>query len=104
MNTLRSIIRMAQANPRWARIAVALDATIGLIVGLVVYFLLNLVEVPASSVFVLLFGAILAIVGIIAVGYLLFVQKFEGVSNPHFQIVRVNVVCQDHVRLERSEK
>ena len=79
MNTLRSIIRMAQANPRWARIAVALDATIGLIVGLVVYFLLNLVEVPASSVFVLLFGAILAIVGIIAVGYLLFVQKFEGV-------------------------
>lgn len=73
MNTLRSIIRMARANPKWARIALALDATIGLIVGLVVYLFLNLTEVPASSVFVLVFGALLGIIGIITIGYSLFI-------------------------------
>lgn len=73
MNTLRSIIRMAQANPKWAKVALALDATIGLIVGLVVYLLMNLSEVPASSTLVLIFGAILSVIGIITFGYSMFI-------------------------------
>ena len=73
MNTLRSIIRMAQANPKWARVALALDATIGLIVGLVAYLFMNLSGVSASSIFVLTFGAILSVIGIITIGYSLFI-------------------------------
>jgi hypothetical protein len=75
MNTLRRIIEMAKANPRWARVAIALDATIGLIVGLVAYLLMNLTGVPASAVFVLLFGATLAVVGIIVFAYSIFITN-----------------------------
>ena len=73
MNTLRNIIEMARANPKWARVALALDATIGLIVGIVAYLLMNLSEVLASSLFVLIFGALLSVIGIITIGYSLFI-------------------------------
>lgn len=75
MNTLRNIIEMAKANPKWAKVALALDATIGLIVGLVAYLLMNLSGVSASSVFVLIFGALLAIIGIITFGYSMFINS-----------------------------
>lgn len=75
MNTLRNIIRMARANPKWARVALALDATIGLIIGLVAYLLMNLSEVSASSTLVLIFGAILSVIGIITIGYSLFITR-----------------------------
>ncbi len=78
MNTLRSIIRMARANRRWALVALSIDISVGAIAATVVYLLLNVTDFQAyaSSFFVLVFGGILSIIGIIAVGYSLLVARF----------------------------
>ena len=90
-STLRTIISMARANPKWARVALALDATIGLIVGLVAYLLMNLSGVSASSTFMLIFGALLGIIGIITIGYSLFITA--GIRELNFDFPEEGEDC-----------
>lgn len=75
-STLRAIISMARANPRWALVALSLDISVGAIAATVTYLLWNATGIEASNLFVLMFGGLLSIVGIIAVGYTLLERRF----------------------------
>ena len=69
---------MVRAHPRYAAVAVALDASIGIIVAVTVFVLLYATNVTPSTQVVLVFSALLALAGIIGVGYTLLKNRFTG--------------------------
>ncbi len=71
MNNIRLLISLVRANPGYAAIALTFDLTIGVIAATTVYVLLNSANVNPNTQSVLIFSAILALVGMFGVGYTL---------------------------------
>lgn len=83
MNNIRLLISLVRANPGYAAIALVLDVSIGAIAATTIYLLLNAANVTPQSQWVLVFGSILAVVGIFGVGYTLLLRRF-GVGEGNY--------------------
>jgi hypothetical protein len=77
---IRFFIRMVRTYPRYAAMAVALDASIGIIVAVTTYVVLYSADVGPSTMGVLFFSAVLAIAGILGVGYTLLKSRIGDVA------------------------
>lgn len=78
MNTVKAMIGLIRANRSLAMVAGTLDALIGAIVGAVVYMILNSQGVSFGTLGVMIFTALLAIGGLVAIGYNHFRTEFYG--------------------------
>lgn len=65
MKTIRQLLDLARANPGLAMFALTIDATIGIVVGGVVYILLNTTDVTFTNAMVLILSTLLAVGGLI---------------------------------------
>lgn len=77
---IRFFISMVRAYPRYAAMAISLDAAIGIIVAVTTYVVLYSTDVEPRNMGVLFFSAILAIAGILGVGYTLLKERFGGMA------------------------
>lgn len=68
---IRFLIRMVRTYPRYAVMAISLDAALGLIAAATTYVLLTSTNVSPSTQGVLIFSGLLAVAGILGVGYTL---------------------------------
>ncbi len=68
---LRLLLSMVRANPGYAAMAVAVDASFGVIAAVTAYVLLNSANVNPNTQSVLIFSAVLAFAGMFGVGYTL---------------------------------
>lgn len=68
---IRFFIHMVRTYPRYAAMAIALDASIGIIAAASTYVLLNSANISPNTQGVLLFSGLLALAGMFGVGYTL---------------------------------
>ncbi len=81
---IRFFIRMVRTYPRYAAMAIGLDASIGIIVAVTTYVVLYSTDVEPRNMGVLFFSAILAIAGILGVGYTLLKTRLGGMTTDEF--------------------
>lgn len=68
-NAIQTIISLIRANPEFAKVAIALDASIGLVFGLLAFVFLNAANIEVTNIGVLSIAACFALVAISALGY-----------------------------------
>jgi len=68
-NAIQTIISLIRANPKYACAALALDATLGTIVAVLVFVGLNATITELTSTLVLSFTVAIALVAVGALGY-----------------------------------
>lgn len=70
-NEIQTIISLIRANPSYARVAITLDAFVGMIFGVLVFVGLNATVAELTSSLVLSFASAIALVAIAFAGYTL---------------------------------
>jgi len=68
-NAIQNIISLIRANPEYAKVAITLDACIGLVFGLFAYVCLNAANIELTNILVLGFASAIALVAIGIAGY-----------------------------------
>lgn len=68
-NAFQNIISLIRANPEYAKMAITLDASVGLIFGLIAYVIMNAADITVTNTVVLAIAAGLALVAIACLGY-----------------------------------
>jgi hypothetical protein len=68
-NAFQNIISLIRANPEYAKMAITLDASVGLIFGLIAYVIMNAADITVTNTVVLVIAAGLALVAIAFSGY-----------------------------------
>lgn len=70
-NAIQTIISLVRANPSYARVAITLDALIGIVFGLFAFVLLNSTNVELTPILVYGLASALALAAIAFAGYTL---------------------------------
>lgn len=68
-NEIRNIISLIRANPNFARLALTLDATVGIVFGLAAYVFMHYTAAEITPVFVYGLASVLVLVAVGYVGY-----------------------------------
>ena len=68
-NAFRNIISLIRANPKFAKVAIAFDASIGIVFGLIAYVGMNATDLTVTSTVVMAIGSLLALAAIGFAGY-----------------------------------
>jgi len=68
-NAFQNIISLIRANTEYARVAIMCDASIAIVIGILVYVGMNSANVEITNILVLSLAACFALVGIGALGY-----------------------------------
>jgi hypothetical protein len=68
-NAIRTMNSLIRANPEFARLAITLDAIIGITFGLFVYVCMNAANIELTNILVLGFAAALVLVAVGIAGY-----------------------------------
>lgn len=68
-NAIRTIISLIRANPEYARVAITLDACVGLIFGAIAYVVMNATDVAVTNITVLALATAIALLAIGIAGY-----------------------------------
>jgi hypothetical protein len=68
-NEIQNIISLIRANPNFARLALTLDATVGIIFGLAVYIGMNAANVEVTPILVYGLASALMLAAVGYVGY-----------------------------------
>lgn len=95
MNTvIKNVISLIRANPKYVRVAITLDASIGIIFGLIAYIIINAIDITVTNAFVLAIAALLALVAIAFSGYTILFKTGHSFDDDDYAPTPISRVSQ----------